>query len=71
MPIYPTMLRRVLAEADIESFDISSLRLIVTGGEAAPLPVIRGVLERFPRAGFVNNYGSTEGGPITCSTSMG
>ena len=66
MPIYPTMLRRVLAEADIDSFDLSSLRLIVTGGEAAPLPVIRGVLERFPRAGFVNNYGSTEGGPITC-----
>ena len=66
IPIYPTMLRRVLAEADVARFDLASLRLIVTGGEAAPIPVIRGVLERFAGAGFVNNYGSTEGGPITC-----
>ena len=66
IPIYPTMLRRVLNEVkDVSAFDLASLRLIITGGEPAPLPVIRGILERFPQAGFVNNYGSTEGGPIT------
>ncbi len=64
VPIYPTMLRRLLREA-LFDVDLSSLRLIVTGGEAAPLPVIRGIHERFPHVAFVNNYGSTEGGPIT------
>jgi fatty-acyl-CoA synthase len=65
IPIYPTMLRRVVAVPGIEQFDLSSLRLILTGGEAAPVPVIRAVHERFPGVAFVNNYGSTEGGPIT------
>ncbi len=65
IPIYPTMLRRVLATPVDPSLDLSSLRLIITGGEAAPLPVIRGTVERFPGVAFVNNYGSTEGGPIT------
>jgi fatty-acyl-CoA synthase len=65
IPIYPTMLKRVLATHDNPGLDLSSLRLIVTGGEAAPLPVIEGALQRFPQAGFVNNYGSTEGGPVT------
>jgi len=66
MPIYPTMLRRVLSEIqDLSPYDLTRLRLIITGGEACPLPVIRGVLERFPHVAFVNNYGSTEGGPIT------
>lgn len=65
IPIYPTMLKRVLATPPDPGLDLSSLRLIITGGEAAPLPVIEGTLERFPHAAFVNNYGGTEGGPIT------
>ena len=64
--IYPTMLRRVLAEVkDLSAYDLRSLRLIITGGEAAPLQVIRGVHERFPHVAFVNSYGTTEAGPIT------
>lgn len=65
IPIYPTMLRRVLAVPGREEFDLRALRLIITGGEPAPVPLIRAVHERFPGAAFVNNYGSTEGGPIT------
>ncbi len=65
VPIYPTMLRRVLALPTFEPFDLDCLRLIITGGEPAPLPVISGIHERFPNIAFVNNYGSTEGGPIT------
>jgi fatty-acyl-CoA synthase len=63
--IYPTMWRRVLALEAVESYDLSRLRLLFTGGEPIPIPVLRGVYERFPCAGFVNTYGSTEGGPIT------
>lgn len=66
IPIYPTMLRRLLNEVkDVSEFDLGSLRMIITGGEPTPIPVIRGVLEKFPDVRFVVNYGSTEGGPIT------
>jgi fatty-acyl-CoA synthase len=65
MTIYPTMWRRVLQLGDLERFDRSSLRLLFTGGEPIPIPVLREVYKRFPTAGFVNTYGSTEGGPIT------
>ena len=65
VPIYPTMLRRVLALEDLDRFDLTSLRLMVTGGEAVPLPVLQGVYDRFPHVGFINTYGSTESGPVT------
>ena len=65
IPIYPTMLRRVLDTPADPELDLGSLRLIITGGEAAPIPVIEGVHARFPGVAFVNNYGSTEGGPVT------
>lgn len=64
-PVYPTMLRRVLGVRDTSIYDLSALRLLITGGEAVPIPVLRGIYERFPTVGLVNNYGSTEGGPIT------
>ena len=65
MTVYPTMWRRILALDDIERYDTSSLRLLFTGGEPIPIPVLRRVYARFRHAGFVNTYGSTEGGPIT------
>ncbi len=65
IPIYPTMLRRVLATPPEPGLDLGSLRLIITGGEAAPVPVIEGVHERFPNVAFINNYGCTESGPVT------
>ena len=63
--IYPTMWRRVLALDSIEDNDLTSLRLLLTGGEPIPVPVVRQIHRRFPGAGFINTYGSTEGGPIT------
>jgi fatty-acyl-CoA synthase len=65
IPIYPTMLRRLVAEPEDATLDLSSLRLIITGGESCPVPVIEGVHRRFPDVEFLNNYGSTEGGPVT------
>jgi acyl-CoA synthetase (AMP-forming)/AMP-acid ligase II len=63
--IYPTMWRRVLALDTIEDHDLTGLRLLLTGGEPIPVPVVRQIHRRFPGAGFINTYGSTEGGPIT------
>ena len=65
IPIYPTMLRRVVALPHFGGLDLSCLRLIVTGGEPVPVPVVRAVRERLAHVDFVNTYGSTEGGPIT------
>ena len=65
VPIYPTMLRRLLETPEDAGLDLSSLRLIITGGESAPIPVIQGVHQRFPTVAFYNNYGSTDGGPVT------
>jgi fatty-acyl-CoA synthase len=64
--VYPTMWRRVLtAFPDVSDFDLTALRLLFTGGETIPVPVLKGVYALFPGVGFVNTYGSTETGPIT------
>jgi fatty-acyl-CoA synthase len=63
--IYPTMWRRVLSLPNLSSYDTSSLRLLFTGGEPIPIPLLRDIYTRFPTAGFINTYGSTESGPIT------
>jgi fatty-acyl-CoA synthase len=65
LTIYPTMWRRLLQLENLEQFDRSSLRLLFTGGEPIPVEILRKVYTLFPMAGFVNTYGSTEGGPIT------
>jgi fatty-acyl-CoA synthase len=65
VPVYPAMLRQLAAVEHLERFDLSSWRLLVTGGEPVPIPVLSRIYERYPHVGLVNNYGSTEGGPIT------
>ena len=63
--IYPVMWRRVLAVPDLDRYALRSLRLLLTGGEPMPPPLLHEIYERFPNVPFVNTYGSTEGGPIT------
>ena len=65
MTIYPTMWRRVVQEVNSSQFDLSRLRMLLTGGEPISVALLQEVYARFPKAGFVNTYGSTEGGPIT------
>lgn len=63
--VYPTMWRRVMALDNFAEYDLANLRLLFTGGEVMPVPLLESLYRRFPGAGFVNTYGSTEGGPIT------
>ena len=63
--VYPTMWRRLLALSDLDAYDCSTLRLLFTGGEPISISLLREIYARFPSVGFVNTYGSTEGGPIT------
>jgi fatty-acyl-CoA synthase len=65
LTVYPTLWRRLLMLDKLDSYDLSSLRMLFTGGEPMSVPLLQQVYARFPNAGFINTYGSTESGPIT------
>jgi acyl-CoA synthetase (AMP-forming)/AMP-acid ligase II len=56
----PVMINAILNEPSLERRDLSSVRLIVDGGEKMPLPLIERVLGAFPNAWFCDAYGLTE-----------
>jgi fatty-acyl-CoA synthase len=56
----PVMINAILNEPTLEGRDLSSVRLIVDGGEKMPLPLIQRVLSAFPNAWFCDAYGLTE-----------
>jgi len=60
----PTMINSLLAEPDIESYDLDALRLIMYAAAPMPVELLKRALGRF-RAGFMQFYGQTETGPLT------
>ena len=61
----PAMVRAILDVANpeaggIERRDLSSVRLIIAGGEKMPVPVIERIHRTFPSAWFADAYGLTE-----------
>ena len=56
----PAMIAALVAHPDAARRDLSSLRLIIDGGEKMPLPLIERVLATFPNAWFADGYGMTE-----------
>ena len=56
----PVMIKLLLDHPDIAARDLSSVRLIIDGGEKMPLPLIERVLSAFPNAWFADAYGLTE-----------
>ena len=56
----PAMLRAVLDEPDIGERDLSSLRLIIAGGEKLPIPFIDRLERAFPNVWLADAYGLTE-----------
>jgi len=56
----PAMVNAVLAEPSPERRDLSSVRLVVDGGEKMPLPLIDRLLAAFPNAWYADAYGLTE-----------
>lgn len=57
----PSMINAILALQDVDSFDLSSVRLIISGGEKMPEPLIKRLEVIFPNAWFADGYGLTEG----------
>ena len=60
----PTMINMLVHHADIENYDLSSLRVVAYGASPMPETVIRKALKALPNAGFYQAYGQTEASPI-------
>ena len=56
----PAMVNAIMALPDVEERDLTSVRLIVNGGEKMPVPLIERIQRTFPRAWFADAYGLTE-----------
>jgi acyl-CoA synthetase (AMP-forming)/AMP-acid ligase II len=56
----PAMVNAIMALPDIEQRDLSSVRLIINGGEKMPIPLIERIQRTFPSAWFADAYGLTE-----------
>jgi fatty-acyl-CoA synthase len=56
----PAMLRAVLDQPGITGRDLSSLRVIIAGGEKLPIPYIERLQKVFPAAWLADAYGLTE-----------
>src|SRR5262245_51370533 len=56
----PAMINAIMALPDIETRDLSSVRLVINGGEKMPIPLIERLQRTFPSAWFADAYGLTE-----------
>jgi acyl-CoA synthetase (AMP-forming)/AMP-acid ligase II len=56
----PAMVNAVLEVPDRDSYDTSSVRFILGGGEKTPEPLLRRIMTAFPNAWFADAYGLTE-----------
>jgi acyl-CoA synthetase (AMP-forming)/AMP-acid ligase II len=56
----PAMVNAILALDGVEERDLSSVRVIIAGGEKMPVPLIERILRTFPSAWFADAYGLTE-----------
>lgn len=56
----PSMVNAVLETPDLHSYDISSLRLIMSGGEKMPEARMRAIVDAMPQVWVADAYGLTE-----------
>ncbi len=56
----PAMVNAIMALPDIQQYDLSSVRVVINGGEKMPIPLIERLRRTFPSAWFADAYGLTE-----------
>jgi acyl-CoA synthetase (AMP-forming)/AMP-acid ligase II len=54
------MVNAIMALPGIEQRDLSSIRVVINGGEKMPIPLIERIQRVFPSAWFADAYGMTE-----------
>lgn len=66
MHVVRAMIQPLCMCPDLASYDTSSLRLIFYAASSIPLAVLRRAMQAFSSSGFVQGYGPTEAGMVTC-----
>jgi len=56
----PAMVNAIMGLPDIEQRDLSSVQVVINGGEKMPIPLIERLQRTFPSAWFADAYGLTE-----------
>jgi acyl-CoA synthetase (AMP-forming)/AMP-acid ligase II len=56
----PAMVNAIMALPDIDRRDLSSIRVVINGGEKMPIPLIERIQHTFASAWFADAYGLTE-----------
>jgi acyl-CoA synthetase (AMP-forming)/AMP-acid ligase II len=65
LPGPPTLYQSILDHPDRRRFDLSSLRIAVTGSADIPVELIRRLREELPFRTIITGYGLTEAGTVT------
>jgi acyl-CoA synthetase (AMP-forming)/AMP-acid ligase II len=65
LPGPPTLYQSILDHPQLARYDLSSLRVAVTGSADIPVDLIRRVHEELPFSLIISGYGLTEGGTAT------
>ncbi len=65
LPGAPTIYQSILDHPDRDRYDLSSLRVAVTGAADIPMELIRRVVDELPFPTIIAGYGLTEGGTAT------
>jgi long-chain acyl-CoA synthetase len=63
--LVPTMIHALLSQPTLQQTDLASLRLIFYAASTIPFELLRSATKAFSHCGFVQGYGSTEGGMIS------
>ena len=64
-PMVPTMYTMLLAAPELQRFDLSSMRKVVSAGSPLLTGTKEGLVSLFPNAGIYEMYGSTEMGMVS------
>jgi acyl-CoA synthetase (AMP-forming)/AMP-acid ligase II len=56
----PAMVNAIMALPDVDARDLSSVRVVINGGEKMPVPLIERIQRTFSSAWFADAYGLTE-----------
>ncbi|MGH7819921.1 MAG: AMP-binding protein, partial [Candidatus Binatia bacterium] len=64
----PTIYQAILDHPNRGAFDLSSLRIAVTGAADIPVELIRRMHDELPFSTIISGYGLTEGGTVTATS---
>jgi HIP---CoA ligase len=65
LPGPPTLYQSILDHPRVDRYDLSSLRVAVTGSADIPVELIRRIHDELPFSTIISGYGLTEGGTAT------